>query len=171
MVPIVLMGPSGCGKSTIAFLLQSKLHCTFIEGDVLHPNHNISKMSSGVPLTDEDRLPWLERIHSAITEARLYSQSTPVIVTCSALKRQYREVLTRPPNTDILFIFLEAPRDVLEARVCQREGHFLPPSIVQSQLETLEVPSVGMESFLTVDATLQPGEIVAKILGKLGLTQ
>ncbi|KAL5966736.1 Thermoresistant gluconokinase [Taenia solium] len=161
------MGPSGCGKSTIGSLLQCELHGIFIEGDVLHSNHNISKMSSGVPLTDEDRQPWLERIHFEITKARLCSQSTPVIVACSALKRQYRDVLSRPPNTDALFVFLRAPRDVLEARILQRRGHFLPPGIIQSQLETLEVPCVGVENFLVVDATLRPDEIVAKILVQL----
>ncbi|KAL5110780.1 putative gluconokinase [Taenia crassiceps] len=161
------MGPAGCGKSTIGFLLQSKLHGTFIEGDSLHSNHNISKMSSGVPLTDEDRQPWLERIHLEITNARISSPSTPVIAACSALKRRYREVLARSPNTDTLFVFLEAPRDVLEARIRQRRGHFLPPDILQSQLETLELPCEGKENFLTVDATLQPDEIVANILAKL----
>lgn len=161
------MGPAGSGKSTIGSLLQSKLNGTFIEGDSLHSKHNISKMASGVPLTDEDRQPWLERLRFEITRARLCSRSTPVIVACSALKRRYREVLAPPPNTNILFVYLEAPRAVLEARIRQRRDHFLPKGILQSQLETLEVPCAGVENFLTVDATLQPAEIVAKISAQL----
>ncbi|VDM30239.1 unnamed protein product [Hydatigera taeniaeformis] len=167
MTSIVLMGPAGCGKSTIGSLLRSKLHGCFIEGDTFHSIHNISKMSSGVPLTDDDRQPWLERIHSEIVKARLSSQSTPIIVACSALKRRYRRVLARPPNADTLFVLLDAPADILEARIRQRSDHFLPPSMLQSQLETLEVPLTGVENFLIVDATLHPDEVVARILAGL----
>ena len=173
MAPVVLMGPSGCGKSTIAALLQREIGCPFIEGDDLHSQQNILKMSSGVPLNDDDRQPWLERIYTIILESRTTNtsnKSISIIVTCSALKRSYREILSRPPNSDLLFVFLNAPRNVLENRVQHRKGHFLPTSLIPSQLEALEIPREGDENCLPVDATLKPEDIVAQILAHLSST-
>ena len=167
MLPIVLMGPSGCGKTTIASIMHREIGCPFIEGDDFHSQHNISKMASGIPLTDDDREPWLEHIHAAVTEARSMHKYAPIIVTCFALKRRYREILSRPPNNDILFVFLDAPHEVLETRVSQRKGHFFPTNIIPSQLEILEVPRKNEENCLSIDATLNPEEIVSRILAHL----
>ncbi|KAM7537755.1 hypothetical protein Aperf_G00000059882 [Anoplocephala perfoliata] len=171
MPSVIISGPSGCGKTTIASYIHHYINCIFIEGDELHSAENIAKMSSGIPLTDEDRQPWLESIRNAIVKARDSRQSTLVVATCSALKRQYRRILSQPPNSDVLFVFLDAPRDLLLARVSQRVNHFLPASLVQSQLDTLEAPNCDEENVLVVDASLPPNMILTKVLTHLGLNK
>lgn len=169
MPSVIIMGPSGCGKTTIASYMHYCVDCIFIEGDKLHSAENIAKMSSGIPLTDEDRQSWLESIFNAIVKARNSCQSALVVATCSGLKRQYRRILCQPPNSDVLFVFPDAPRDLLEARVSQRSCHFLPVSLVQSQLNIFEPPNCDEENVLVVDASLPPEIIVAEVLTHLGL--
>nr|CDS33649.1 carbohydrate kinase thermoresistant glucokinase [Hymenolepis microstoma] len=169
MSTVIIMGPSGCGKTTVANCLRHLTNCTYIEGDDYHPPENVAKITSGIPLTDEDRQPWLFSLHSAITKAR--QSSTFVVATCSALKRQYRTVLGQPPNSGILFVFLSCPKDVLEDRVSSRKNHFLPSCLVQSQLDTLEPPNSDEENVLLIDATLHPKVISAQILSRLGFSE
>lgn len=132
------MGVSGSGKSTIAQAMADQLHWPFQEGDALHPPSNIQKMHAGVPLTDADRAPWLAAVKVWI-DARV-SAGEPGIVTCSALRRAYRAQLV-DARQDVRLLYLCADREVLEARLERRTGHFMPASLLQSQLETLEEPS------------------------------
>lgn len=164
----IIMGPSGCGKTTVASYLNLLTNCVYIEGDDYHPPESVAKMSVGIPLTDEDRQPWLTSLHCAINKAR--HSSTFVVATCSALKRQYRTILAQPPNSDVLFVFLDAPRDVLKDRVSTRKNHFLSPCLVQSQLDILEPPNSDEENVLLIDATLHPKIISTQILSRLGLS-
>lgn len=129
------MGVSGCGKSTVARALVERLTWPFEEGDDLHPAANKKKMSSGVPLDDADRAPWLDKIAAWLSEQAGAGCST--ISTCSALKRSYRDQLRTAAGT-VLFIHLDPSRAVLEERMRNREGHFMPASLLDSQIDTLE---------------------------------
>ena len=131
---IVVMGVSGTGKSTVAEQLAEELDCEFIEGDSLHPRHNIEKMEHGIPLTDEDRWPWLHAIAELISVKS--HDGTSTVVTCSALKRTYRDVLRAAAPT--FFVHLHAPFEVLEQRMELRTRHFMPASMLRSQFDTLE---------------------------------
>jgi gluconokinase len=165
-VVLVIMGVSGSGKSTIGGLLSERLGWTFEEGDSLHPAANIEKMAAGIPLTDEDRWPWLAKIADWI-DTRLDTGENG-IVTCSALKRSYRNVLNRR-GSGVEFIYLAVELKELTERVEHREGHFMPPSLLDSQLETLEVPSPS-EPAIQVDADPDARLVVDRILRDLGLT-
>ncbi|MDX6302338.1 MAG: gluconokinase [Nocardioidaceae bacterium] len=131
---VVVMGVSGTGKSAVAEPLAGELGCEFIEGDSLHPAKNIEKMSHGVPLTDEDRRPWLQAI--ADTVAAKDAAGTSTVVTCSALKRSYRTVLCAAAPT--FFVHLDAPFEVLQGRMQHRTRHFMPTALLRSQFDTLE---------------------------------
>jgi carbohydrate kinase (thermoresistant glucokinase family) len=126
------MGVSGCGKSTVAPLLAQHLGGTFIDGDDLHPRANIAKMAAGTPLTDEDREPWLREIG-----ARLASASDTLVIACSALKRSYRDLI-RDAAPGTAFTHLHGTRELLAQRLMARPGHFMPVSLLDSQLATLE---------------------------------
>jgi gluconokinase len=131
------MGVSGSGKTTLANLIAKELGgVRVLEGDTLHSYETREKMRAGVALTDEDRWPWLDRIHQALIE--LGDQS--VIVTCSALKRVYRERLTKGIEGDLMFVFLDAPRELIAQRLALRQHEYMPPSLLDSQLQTLEPP-------------------------------
>ena len=132
---IVVMGVSGSGKSTVAALLVDRLGGEFAEGDEFHPAANVEKMRSGIPLTDEDRWPWLRRLAEWIGEHERAGRCA--VVTCSALKRSYRDLL-RDGHPSVWFAHVTADADVLRKRVEQRTGHFMPSSLVESQLATLE---------------------------------
>lgn len=134
-VHVVCMGVSGCGKSTVARALESRLAWPFKEGDDLHPAANKEKMSSGIPLDDNDRAPWLGEIAAWLSAQASAGCST--ISTCSALKRSYRDHLRTADGT-VVFIHLDPPRAVLEERMQDREGHFMPASLLDSQMDTLE---------------------------------
>ena len=136
------MGVSGSGKSHIGGLLSQALGFRFIEGDAYHTKSNIEKMTSGIPLTDSDRLPWLESLHNVITE----NISDGVVVACSALKASYRSVLVREicPE-DYQWIHLSGDFDLIFQRLQQREGHFMPASLLRSQFEILEIPYECMQ--------------------------
>jgi gluconokinase len=160
---LVVMGVSGCGKSTVAGLLASRLGWDLAEGDDLHPRANIVKMSAGKPLNDADRWPWLARvadwIHAEIDAGR------PGVVTCSALKRSYRDVLRGPGVT---FVHLTGPRELIATRLATRHGHFMPPELLESQFTTLEPPGPD-EQAITVSITGSPEDEADRIVQALQL--
>ncbi|HMH58322.1 MAG TPA: gluconokinase [Galbitalea sp.] len=164
-VVLVIMGVSGSGKSTVGGLLAERLGWVFEEGDSLHPASNVEKMAAGIPLTDEDRWPWLAKIADWI-DNRLDTGENG-IVTCSALKRSYRNVLNRR-GSGVEFVYLAVGIAELTERVEHREGHFMPPSLLDSQLSTLEVPT-GSEPAIQVDAGPDARLVVDRILRDLGL--
>jgi gluconokinase len=164
-VVLVIMGVSGSGKSTIAALLSERLGWTFEEGDSLHPKANVEKMAAGIPLTDEDRWPWLAKVADWI-DGRLDTDENGII-TCSALKRTYRNVLNRR-GSGVEFVYLAVNRVELEERVEHRPGHFMPASLLDSQLDTLEPPAHS-EPAIEVDASTDPQLVVDRILRQLGL--
>ena len=131
---VVVMGVSATGKTTVAKELAEEIGAEFIEGDELHPSRNIAKMESGTPLTDEDRWPWLQAI-AELTAVRDY-EGISTVVTCSALKRAYRDVLR--DATPTFFVHLHAPYEVLEERMQTRTKHFMPTTLLRSQFDTLE---------------------------------
>jgi gluconokinase len=157
---IVVMGVSGAGKSTVGRLLAARLNCAFIEGDSLHPPQNLEKMRHGIPLTDTDRMPWLDAIAARIAAAR--AAGTPLVLTCSALKRAYRERLTSG-HDDIGFVFLQGGKELIARRLAARPGHFMPPQLLDSQFMALEEPAPD-EPAIAVPIDARPEEIVDKIL-------
>ena len=156
---IVVMGVSGCGKSTVGRVLAQRLGWVFQEGDDLHPASNVAKMRAGVPLTDEDRWPWLDCV-AAWIEARLAAGESGV-VACSALKRAYRERLVRPGG--VVCVYLAVDRHTLEERLAGRRGHYMPAALLASQLETLEEPGTD-EGVIRVDAKLSTEAAAAAVL-------
>jgi gluconokinase len=158
---VVVMGVAGAGKSTVAQGLAHELGWDFAEGDDFHPAANVAKMAAGEPLTDVDRLPWLEGIAGWI-DGEIAADRCAVIA-CSALKRVYRDALRRP---EVLFVYLSVPRAELNRRVSGRHGHFMPASLLDSQLAALEPPATD-ERALTVDADANPRRTVEQIRAQL----
>ena len=134
---VVVMGVSGCGKSTVGRGLADQLGWRYIEGDELHPPENVARMAAGTPLTDADRQGWLERIAAELSAAS--SQGAGLVVTCSALKRRYRDLL-RAADPALRIVHLHGSRELLETRMSARQCHYMPASLLQSQLEALEPP-------------------------------
>lgn len=132
---IVVMGVSGSGKTSVAVELARRLGWEYIEGDDLHPKANVAKMAAGTPLDDEDRWPWLRRIAEVMGEHE--AAGTSIILTCSALKRSYRDLL-RDGHPSVWFAHVHASEEVLAERLAKRTGHYMPPSLLTSQLATLE---------------------------------
>jgi gluconokinase len=132
---IVVMGVSGAGKTSAAQEITRQLGWDYIEGDDLHPEANVAKMAAGTPLDDDDRWPWLRRIAEVIGEHE--AAGTSLVVTCSALKRSYRDLL-REGHPSVWFAHVDVPREVLAARLAARTNHYMPPSLLDSQLATLE---------------------------------
>ena len=164
-VVLVIMGVSGSGKSTIGAMLAQRLGWQFEEGDSLHPAANVAKMAAGHPLTDQDRWPWLEKVADWI-DAQLDAGESGVI-TCSALKRTYRDLINRR-GTGVEFVYLNVSRAKLEDRVEHRPGHFMPASLLDSQLETLEPPTKD-EPHITVNAGPDARLVTNEVLRELGL--
>ncbi|TBZ19779.1 gluconokinase [Rhizobium leguminosarum] len=167
---IIVMGVSGCGKSSAGEKLAEALHMAFVEGDALHPAANVEKMSKGIPLTDDDRMPWLDRIGEDIKAS--LEKSEGIIVSCSALKRIYRDRLLAAAGGNLFFVYLEGSRALLMKRMGERKGHFMPVSLLDSQLATLEVPT-GEQGVVTVDIDDTMEGIAAtalKGLASLGIT-
>lgn len=160
---LVVMGVSGSGKTTVAALLAGRLGWQFEEGDALHPQANVDKMAAGHPLTDEDRWPWLERIADWIDD-RLDSGQSGVI-TCSALKRSYRDLLARR-GSGVLFVSLAGTEDTIASRLTVRQGHFMPVGLLKSQLADFEEPGQD-EPAITLDVGAMPSVIVQRIVDKL----
>jgi gluconokinase len=157
---VVVMGVPGAGKSTIGAMLAEKLGWPFVDGDDLHPPANRQKMQAGVPLDDADRAPWLAAIAEQLGAWR--AAGCGGVVACSALKRSYRETIA-DWNGDLLFAYLQGAEALLAARVAARRGHFMPASLLASQLATLEEPGAD-EPAVTIDAGLPPARIVAAII-------
>jgi carbohydrate kinase (thermoresistant glucokinase family) len=160
---VVVMGVSGSGKTTVARLLADALECPFLEGDSLHPAANVEKMRSGTPLTDADRLPWLSRIAQEIDGWRQRRQSG--VVTCSALKRSYRDILIGG-RTDVTLVYLKGSRELIQQRMTARHEHFMPVALLDSQFATLEEPTPD-EHPIVADVGGAPLEIVAEIVRQL----
>jgi carbohydrate kinase (thermoresistant glucokinase family) len=160
---LVLMGVAGSGKTTVAAILAERLGWAFEEGDALHPPENVEKMRAGHPLDDADRAPWLERVADWIA-GRLDAGACGVI-TCSALKRRYREAIARG-RSGVLFVFLSGSRDEIADRLAARQGHFMPASLLASQLETLEEPGPD-EPAIRVDVGPPPQAIADAVLATL----
>jgi gluconokinase len=160
---LVVMGVSGSGKSTIGTQLALALHWDFEDGDWFHPARNIDKMHAGIPLTDEDRAPWLIAIADFIDRARYAGRHA--VVACSALKRRYRAVIvgSRP---DVQLIYLKGDMELIARRIATRHEHFMPTSLLQSQFEALEEPGPD-EHPLVVSVAPHPREIVGQILAAL----
>lgn len=129
-----MMGVSSCGKTSVGQALAHKLNAQFIEGDRLHPKSNIDKMSAGFALTDDDRWPWLEMVGKSLRG------NAGAIASCSSLKRAYRASIEKAANRSVYFVFLDGDRSLLERRIAARKSHFMPPSLLDSQLSTLERP-------------------------------
>lgn len=160
----VIMGVCGCGKSTVGTKLARSLGLKFVEGDTLHSAASVAKMSAGIPLSDLDRAGWLQLLSEHIVSAR--QADTGLVLSCSALKRSYRDVLRRGA-TDICLIHLHGERHLLEVRMAARTGHYMPLSLLESQLDILEAPSAD-ENALQLDIALAPEAIVAAICCAVG---
>ena len=157
---IIAMGVSGSGKSTYGFRIAEALGLPFIEGDAYHPATNVAKMSQGIPLDDEDRRPWLERLALVLAEAE---RNAGCVLACSALKASYRELLGSRLSAKPIFVLLDGSREILTERLSNRQGHFFPATLLDSQLDTLERPAGG----IVVDIEDPVEEGVAEILKQI----
>ncbi|AOI56606.1 gluconate kinase [Burkholderia diffusa] len=163
---LIAMGVSGAGKSRIGEMLAERLSCSYTDGDAFHSAANKEKMHNGIPLTDDDRWPWLRTIRAAIEEKQRAGETA--VFTCSSLKRSYRDVL-RGTDTDVRFVYLKGSFEVLQERLKTRTGHFFDPSLLKSQLDTLEEP--GPDEAIVVSIELTPEQIVDEVMAKIGLAQ
>lgn len=162
---LVIMGVAGSGKTTVATLLTERLGWPYAEADEFHPAANIEKMSTGTPLTDEDRWPWLEAIRDWLTAQTRAGISS--IVTCSALKGSYRDVL-RGAEGQVNFVHLTADPSLLAERMTSRTGHFMPPTLLPSQLSTLQ-PLVDGEDGITIVVDIPPEAVADRTVEAFGL--
>jgi gluconokinase len=158
----VVMGVAGSGKSLIGTALAHALGVEFVEGDDFHSAKNIEKMSAGIPLTDNDRADWLHTLALRLRSAT--HAGGGLVMTCSALKRAYRETL-RAEASGVGFIFLKGPRELIAQRLANRGGHFMPPSMLDSQLATLEEPTAD-ENVWIGDIRKSPAEIVNDLVAR-----
>lgn len=155
----VVMGVSGSGKSTVGAALANHFTVPFLEGDAYHPVANVTKMTAGIPLDDDDRAGWLDALATEIGQAR--SEGRGLVLSCSALKRRYRDLL-RTADPALRFVHLAGPRELIAVRMHGRPGHYMPPSLLDSQLSILE-PLQADETGLTLDITLAPTALVERI--------
>jgi carbohydrate kinase (thermoresistant glucokinase family) len=155
---LIIMGVSGCGKSTVGQGLAQRIGVPFLEGDTLHPPRNVALMAAATPLTDADRAGWLDAIAEHLSAL---APDAGLVVSCSALKRAYRERL-RAAAVDVQFVHLHGTRHLLAARLQERLGHYMPPELLDSQLDTLEIPSAD-EAVLTLDIAEPADVLVAHI--------
>ena len=164
---IIVMGVSGSGKSTIGALLASRLRWEFEDADWLHPAANVEKMHHGIPLTDQDRLPWLNAVAAWIDHCRQSGERS--VVACSALKRWYRDILIgdRP---DVRLVYLKGDEALIARRIATRHEHFMPPSLLHSQFEALQEPGPD-EKPVVVSIEPRPQQIVGQILAALGMAE
>jgi gluconokinase len=159
-IVLVVMGVSSSGKTTVGKLLAERLGWHYQEGDALHPPENVAKMSGGTPLTDADRIPWLQRIADQIDDWR--GRGEPGVVTCSALKRAYRDIIIGS-RRDVGLVYLRGSRELIGRRMAARKGHFMPTALLDNQFATLEEPGPE-EPAITVDVGGTPAEVVDEIL-------
>ena len=155
----MIMGVSGSGKSRVGAGLSARLGVPFVEGDDLHPEANIARMRSGIPLTDDDRWPWLDRIAATL------SDGAPVIVSCSALKRVYRDRIRKGAGGPVTVIQLSGSKETVAARLAERKGHFMPSSLLDSQFAALEEPCA--DEALTVDISKPVDALVETIAAEI----
>lgn len=160
---LVVMGVSGSGKSTLAQALAQRLNCDFAEGDSFHSPENVAKMAAGTPLTDEDRWGWLQKLSERMAQS--HARAQPLVLSCSALRKAYRDVL-RSGAPGVLFVHLHGDMAVLEQRLRNRPGHYMPPSLLQSQLQTLEMPQAD-EHVLSLDMTASVTTMVHQVMAAL----
>ncbi len=163
---IILMGVSGCGKTTTGKRLGKALDWPFRDADEFHPEANIDKMASGLPLDDSDRAPWLAAIAEWIDVQR--RRDSGGVVSCSALKRRYREVLIGPDRQDVALVYLKGSKPLIADRLSRRRGHFMPPELLASQFAALEEPTPA-ERALVVSMRLPPKRVVERIVSGFGL--
>ena len=158
---ILVMGVTGAGKTTVGTLLAQQLGWAFADADSFHPSANVEKMRQAIPLTDADRIPWLEAIHQQMVQWN--ASSTNGVITCSALKQSYRELLLR--DLDVKLVYLQGSAALIASRVSARKGHFAPAELVASQFADLQEP----DDALVVQVDRSPEEIAAEIRQRLGL--
>jgi gluconokinase len=164
---MIVMGVSGSGKSTVGALLARRLHWEFEDADWLHPASNVDKMHNGIPLTEEDRRPWLEAVAAWIDNTRRAGEHA--VVACSALKRRYRDILIGD-HTDVRLVYLRGNETLIARRIAARHEHFMPRSLLHSQFEALEEPGPD-EAPITVSIEPAPREVVAQILSGLAMAE
>jgi carbohydrate kinase (thermoresistant glucokinase family) len=164
-VVAVVMGVSGSGKTTVAVLLAAALGCQFQEGDELHPESNVEKMRHGMPLTDADRLPWLRKIAEEIDGWRARGESG--VLTCSALKRSYRDIIIGE-RADVDLVYLKGGYELIHRRMAARQEHFMPVALLDSQFKALEEPTAD-EHPIVADIDGRPPEIVGEIVNQFEL--
>lgn len=155
----ILMGVSSTGKTTIGTALAEQFGMKLIDGDDLHPRANILKMASGLPLNDDDRRPWLERINDAAFS--LEQKSENGIIVCSALKKAYRDQI-RQGNQQLTFLFLHGSFELIQQRMAQRKGHFMKTAMLQSQFDTLEIPQADESDVIFIDIDSSFEQVVAR---------
>ena len=156
---VVVLGVAGSGKTTVGVMLAEALKCEYLEGDSLHPRHNVDKMSRGIPLTDADRAPWLSAIRARVLEA--FERRSDLVVGCSALKREYRRSLAR--DVPIHWVYLKATPMLIRVRLRARTNHFMKVEMLESQFDALEEP----DQAIVVDADEPPLTIVDRVLSRL----
>lgn len=161
----VVMGVSGSGKSLIGATLARELDIEFVEGDGLHPADNVKRMAAGIPLTDDDRRGWLIAIAARLREAK--RAGVGLVISCSALKRSYRDLLRFDGDPDVRFVYLAGGRALLAERLTQRRGHFMPASLLDSQLSILEEPSPDEHPWVC-DIRETPDTIVGDLVARSG---
>lgn len=156
------MGVSGCGKSTIAALMAESLNIGFLDADDLHPPENKQLMNNGIALTDANRQPWLEKVRDYAASVSANHRSC--VIACSALKRAYRETLSQAPN--VCYVFLDGPKSLIQQRIHDRSGHFMPESLLDSQYAALETP-VGEDRVISVNIEHTPEHITSAAIKAL----
>ena len=156
----IIMGVSGCGKSSVGLRLATALGVPFLEGDSYHSYANVAKMSAGMALTDADRADWLQALHAEIHAARDHQGG--LVLSCYALKRRYRDLL-RSADPQLHFAHLDGPREVIATRMAARAGHYMPTSLLDSQLASLE-PLQADEAGIVLDIAKEPSQLVREIL-------
>ena len=157
----IIMGVTGSGKSSVGKLLSNKIDAVFVDGDDMHPEKNITKMSSGQPLDDDDRHPWLQNIGKALKD-----EPGSIIIACSALKKIYRDLIREIAAQEITFIHLVGSLDIIKDRMAKRTGHFMPTSLLESQFETLEAPQ-DPENFMAIDTYQSFNHVVEQIIDNI----
>ena len=158
----VVMGVSGAGKSVIGTAFAESRGLDFVEGDHFHPARNVERMAAGIPLTDDDRAGWLQALSARLAHST--GRGAGLVMTCSALKRAYRDVL-RAGAPDLRLVYLQGPQPLLAARLAGRTGHFMPPSLLDSQLDTLEEPAPDEDAWVC-DIARSPESIVADLVAR-----
>lgn len=158
---LVLMGVSGCGKSSVGAALSQKIGVPYVDGDDLHPAANVAKMAAGIPLTDDDRWPWLDAV------AGVLASRAPVIVGCSALRRAYRDRIRAGAGGAVVFAHLTGPRALIAARMAARTGHYMPLGLLDSQFAALEVPTPDEVGCFPISIDHPTPTIATEIAAKL----